>query len=131
MSENFSIKSTHSDREIVFSKYDGEDFWVELKGGINTSIRVYGYAPHSHDLAHWLSELGNYSEPWENEISWESLEGEFKISAKCTSLGHIHIMVSLRDLPGAHEEAFIQVGLETELGQLIIIAKGASNFFAK
>jgi len=130
MSEPFSIKSTHSDRELAFSGCDGDYFRVELKGGIRAAIRVYGHAPHTHDLAHWFSELGKHCSPWEGELSWESLEGEFKISAKCTSLGHILIMVSLSDLPGSDEEAYIQAGIETELGQLINISNGARSFFA-
>ena len=129
MSEAFSIKSTHSDREIKFSKYNGEDFFVELKGGITATIKVYGYSPHSYDLAHWFVELGKHKTTWENEKKWESLEGEFKISASCSSLGQIYFVVSLRDLPGSEEEAFIQAGLETELGQIAKISNSASKFF--
>jgi hypothetical protein len=131
MSEPFSIKSTNSDRELSFSKCDGDYFRVELKGGISAAIKVYGYAPHTHDLAHWFNELGAHTSPWEAELSWESLEGELKISAKCTSLGHIHIMVSLSDMLGAYEEAYIQAGIESELGQLTKISNGARDFFAK
>ena len=131
MSETFAIQSTHSDRMLVFSGVEGDYFRVELTGGVNASIRVYGYAPHTHDLAHWFSELGKNSKPWEGDLSWESLEGEFKITAKYASFGQIHIMVSLSDLPGAYEEAYIRAGIETELGQLTIISNEARNFFAK
>lgn len=116
MSESFSINSTHSDRKLAFSEFDGENFIFELKGGISVSVRVYGYAPHTHDLAHWFNEFGNREVPWQGELVWESLEGEFKISATSTSLGQIYITVSLRDLPGAYEESYVQVGIETELG---------------
>lgn len=127
----FSIKSTHSDREVVFTKYDGEDFWVELKGGIETSVKVYGYAPHADDFHQWLELLGEQSQPWPKELVWESLEGEFQIRASSDSLGHVHFQVSLRDLRGSYEESFIQVGLETELGQLGKIASQARMFFSK
>lgn len=126
-----SIKSTHSDRELQFTKYDGEDFWAELKGGITASVKVYGYAPHSHDLASWFASLGEKTRPWSDDLAWESLEGEFKIKASSDAKGHVYFHVSLRDLPGAYEEAFIQVGLESELGQLNKIASEAKDFFAK
>ena len=131
MSEQFSIKSNHSDREVVFARNEGEYFWVKLKGGITTEIRVYGYAPHNYDLADWFEKLGANKSPWPNELSWESLEGEFKISVNCTSLGHVHFVFSFRDLLGAYEESRIETGLETELGQLSNISNGARKFFAK
>ncbi|MFT6437430.1 MAG: hypothetical protein ACJAVI_005504 [Candidatus Azotimanducaceae bacterium] len=102
-----------------------------MKGGISAGIGVYGYAPHTHDLGHWFEEVGRHETPWEGELNWESLEGEFKISAKSTALGHIHITVNLRDLPGAYEDSYSQVGIETELGQLIHISNKARKFFAK
>jgi len=45
MNASFLIKSTSSDREIVFSKYDGDDFLVTLNGSVTVSTKVYGYAP--------------------------------------------------------------------------------------
>ena len=131
MSEPFSIKSTHSDRELVFSEYDGDYFLAELKGGINAVISVYSNTLHTHDLSHWFNELSTNSAPWENELSWESLEGEFKIFAKCTALSHIQFTVALSDMLGAPEEAHVQAGIETELGELTEISKAASKFFTK
>jgi hypothetical protein len=40
-------------------------------------------------------------------------------------------MVSLNDLQGAYEEAYIQAGLETEPGLLTKISNEAREFFAK
>jgi hypothetical protein len=129
MNDTFSIKSTTSDREICFSKYDGEDFIVEVKGNVSGSTKVYGYAPHTDNLAHWFSELGLHAEGWVETKTWESLEGEFKLSASCSSLGQVHFELSLRMLQGADEEAYIKVGLETELGQIEGISNEASRFF--
>ncbi|MEW5249325.1 DUF6228 family protein [Microbulbifer sp. 2201CG32-9] len=123
------IKSTRSGRELAFTKYDGENFSIELKGGISATIRVYGYAPHSHDLSHWFSELGKQIHPWDGELVWESLEGEFKIKAICDFQGHVYFQVSLRPPPGTFEESFISVGLQSELGQLGNIASEARRFF--
>lgn len=129
MNETFSIKSTHSDRQLVFYEPYGEYFHVKLEGGIKASIRIYNYAPHAKELALWFVELGNHTAPWQGELSWESLEGEFKIDANCDSLGHIQFMISLSDMRGSNEESYIQVGIETELGQLESISAGAHRFF--
>ena len=129
MNGTFSIKSTTSDREISFSQFDGEDFVVQVKGSVSGSTKVYGYAPHTYNLAHWFSELGQETNGWSETKKWESLEGEFKLSASCSSLGQVHFELSLRILPGADEEAYIEVGLETELGQIEGISNGAGRFF--
>lgn len=131
MIESFAIKSTSSNREICFSKFDGEDFYVELKGDINATTKIYEYAPHSYNLSYWFAELGKQVTTWEDTKVWESLEGELKISATCTLLGRIHFLLALRMLPEADEETFIQVGLESELGQITNISNEARKFFEK
>jgi len=130
MSESFSIDSSQSDREIVFSRYDDESFYVGLKGRVIGTIKVYGYAPHSHDFSYWFEILGANSKPWTNEIVWESLEGEFKISATCSTSGEVFIKVAFIDLHGADEECRIQTALVTELGQLQKISHNAKRFFS-
>ena len=130
MSESFSIKSSQSDRELVFSQCDGENFYVALKGRIAGAIRVYAYAPHTHDLLQWFEVLGGNKKPWSNEITWESLEGELRISATCSALGEVSIYVALIDQQGADEESRIQTALVTELGQLPNISKNAIRFFS-
>ena len=131
MSESFSIKSNHSERELAFLSREGDDFWVELKGTVSVKLNVYGYCPHSNDLADWFEKLGSYNVPWPDELSWESLEGEFKISVECSSLGHVNFIISLKELPGTHEESRIHVGIQTELGQIKRISNGARKFFER
>ena len=76
-----------------------------------------------------FNKLASYQKPWKDTISWESIEGEFKLSASCTSLGAIIFTITLKDLLGTSEALAIQVGLETEFGQLQQIAKRSDNFF--
>ena len=130
MNETFFIKSTHSDRQLVFYEHCGEYFHVKLEGGVKASIRIYNYAPHAQELALWFDELGKHAVPWKGKLSWQSLEGEFKIDANCDSLGHIQFMIFLSDMRGSNEESYIQAGIETELGQLKSISAGAHRFFA-
>jgi len=67
---------------------------------------------------------------WQGIKSWESIEGEFIISATCSSLGEVLFTVRLRGLQGAPEEWTVSVGLATEFGQLRNIAKHAKGFFS-
>jgi len=131
MDEKFSIQSTHTDRQLIFSAHDGEYFRVEIQGGIRASIRVYNYAPHAQELARWFDGLGKYKAPWDGEVEWHSLEGELRILASCDNLGHVRFMIYLSDMMGSNEESYIQAGIESELGQLEGIANGARRFFAE
>jgi hypothetical protein len=37
-----------------------------------------------------------YEQPWEGEMEWESVEGEFSVIASCSSLGRVTFKVLLR-----------------------------------
>jgi hypothetical protein len=125
----FSIHSVSSDRELVFSSRKGEYFLVELKGSaLSVSTGVWATTDAS-GLNKFFQEIASHRNPWQGERSWGSLEGEFEISATCTTLGHVIFWVKLSGLPGGVEEWEAQAGLETELGQLEKIAVGANIFF--
>ena len=77
----------------------------------------------------FFRKLPAFKNPWQGERSWGSLEGEFKISAICTTLGHAIFQVKMSGQNGGTEEWMTQFGLETELGQLETIARNAAMFF--
>lgn len=125
----FSIHSSSSSRELVFQSRKGEYFQVILKGNVEAALDVYAHTDEQ-GLNHLFQELGVYQKPWQGKKEWQSLEGEFSISAECSSLGKVQFLVELRGLQGAPEEWKIQVGLASELGQLEKIAKQAMAFFS-
>jgi hypothetical protein len=125
----FSINSVKSDRVLIFSHRVGEFFRAELKGhDLSASIKVSTYTDND-GLNQLFQELGSSERPWQGEKSWSSLEGEFTLSATCSSLGVVCFYVSLRAFPGAPEEWSVEAGLETEFGQLAKIAKWSDAFF--
>lgn len=125
----FSIQSVSSDREFVFSSHGGEYFHVELKGiGVTASTDVWA-TTDGDGLNRFFQELARHKTPWKGEHRWESLEGEFEISATCTTLGHVVFLVKLAGQIGGVEEWQIKAGLDTELGQLEKIAQNARIFF--
>jgi hypothetical protein len=125
----FSIHSTSSSRELVFSAHKGEYFRVELKGfEVVASTDVWAYTD-ANRLNEFFQELGHFERPWQGQRSWASIEGEFSLAATCTSLGNVSFHVTLLGLQGAPEEWRVEVGLVTDLGQLEKIAKHAQFFF--
>lgn len=125
----FSIHSTSSRRELVFSAHKGEYFHVELKGfDVTASTDVWAYTD-ANGLNEFFQELGRAERPWQGQRSWTSIEGDFSLSATCTSLGNVTFHVALLGLPGAPEEWRVEAGLETDFGQLEQIAKHAGLFF--
>lgn len=124
----FTIHSTASSRELVFWDFRNDYFRVELKGEVSATLDVYAYTD-ALGLSRFFAELAGCDRPWNGERSWSSLEGEFFISAICSSTGNVLFTVKLSGLPGAPEEWSVSAGIESELGQLAQIARSAALFF--
>ena len=124
----FSIHSTSSSNELVFSSFNQEYFRVELKGNVTGSIEVWAYTDIKALLT-FFQTLAKASKPWKGEQSWASIEEDFSISASCSSLGQVTFEVTLWGFPGDPEEWKIKTGLVSEFGQLPKIGKRAEAFF--
>lgn len=125
----FSIRSTISNRELIFSACKGDYFHVELKDIVLSASTEVWAAADNQGLNNFFQEIARSQSPWKGTRAWGSLEGEFEISATCTTLGHVIFLIKMAGQIGAAEEWKIQFGLETELGQLDLIARNASEFF--
>ena len=125
----FSIKSASSSQELTIFNRDGEYFEVQLAGVVSAHIRVYAYTDEQ-GLNNLFQKLGGMNKPWKGELAWESLEGEFKISVSCSSLGQVQFNIALWGLPGHPEEWRVNSGLVSEFGQLHAIANRANRFFS-
>jgi hypothetical protein len=125
----FSIRSNSSDRELTFRDLSGDYFTVELLGAELRAIRgVYAYTDHL-GLVRFFETLAAYERPWDQPCEWGSLEGEFNISASCSSLGEVLFTVSISGQPGVSEEWQLSFSITSELGLLPSIAKAAKSFF--
>ena len=124
-----SICSASSAREVVFSNRDGEFFTVDLIGSPSATMRVSTYTDDL-GLNNLFIKLGRMNKPWSKPLRWESLEGEFSISASCSSTGVVLFDFALLDLPGHPEESRLTFGLETEFGQLSELATESNSFFS-
>ena len=125
----FSIHSVDSDRELVFHSHTQEHFKVELRSEkLFASVDVW-HSPETNDLNTFFQELAVFPNPWQGVKAWNSLEGEFSISATCAVLGQVTFTIKLCHLTRSSEDWQVEAELVTELGQIEKIAKGANVFF--
>jgi hypothetical protein len=125
----FTIHSNSSDRKVRFLDRRGDEFVVEIEGRGVTATQWVSAFTDSKRLAQWMEELAANELPWRGARSWATLEGEFQISATCTSGGAVTFSVTLSGLPGSSEEWRVSAGVTCELGQLASLAQTARQFF--
>ncbi len=65
---------------------------------------------------------------WPGELSWESLEGEFRLGCTVDRSGHVAIAVELRSGSPARSWS-VQATIGAEAGQLDDLARRAAEFF--
>jgi hypothetical protein len=129
MSTSFSLKSNASDRELVFSSPRPDYFVVELRGrALGVTREVYAYTD-AHGLSAFFAKLAACERPWVGTQRWDSLEGEFSLSAACTALGQVSFTVRIRDMLGGPEEWEVSAKIASELGALPAVAANARQFF--
>jgi hypothetical protein len=127
----FRIHSVNSDRELIFSKSQGNRFEVEICGStLRCAISVWHDDTYPN-VDEFFKELAASGKPWDGERKWKSLEGDFKISATCSRTGNVHLSVDVNQQMGSDEESSIKTGLVIEFGQLNSISEGMSLVFKK
>ena len=114
---------------MAFLSQEGDYFTVELRGGdLQASLRVYAYT-HGLGLSDLFASLAKHERPWIAQERWESIEGEFSLSASCSPLGIVTFLVAMFGHPGFPEEWRVSASITTELGLLPSLAAGAQRFF--
>jgi hypothetical protein len=123
-----AIRSTTSNRALHIGGARGSSIPVRLTGfPVTADTEVWFETGDVTALTNFFAELGQMQCPWQGVKRWESLEGDFRLSVTCSSLGAILFRVELRGLQGAPEEWHVDVGIESEFGQLEQLAKEAEG----
>jgi hypothetical protein len=128
MGDSFSIKSSCSDRELVFLSHEGDYFNIAICGNEISAIRrIWGYTDCELlvDLFHYLAKQEH---AWESPADWSSIESDFGLHFTCNKQGHVFVTVELRNFIDS-ENWMINAVIQTELGLLPNIANSASIFF--
>lgn len=126
----FIIHSVSSERELIFSKRNGEFFNVELKSIEVSSARKVWTHDDANGFNKFFKELAGFEKPWQGNLDIQSPEGEFEISVSCTKLGNVIFSITISSGFVDHEEWHLKADLDTELGLLKQIAKNAEIFFS-
>ena len=127
---DFRIKSTSSDLELLLTDIKGDYFVANITSNHLRVVREVWAYTDAHGFADLFEWLAFQKKPWDKKQSWESLEGEFKFSAACNSLGKITFELELQN-QGCAEEWEIKTQITSEFGQLPILAKRARRFFGE
>jgi Family of unknown function (DUF6228) len=121
-----TIHSSNSSRTLRIRAPVNSYLTVALEGHeISGVVQVWAETGEVEGLVKFFGEMGSLEAPWKNARTWETIEGDFKLSATCSALGAVTILVSMSGLPGAAEEWQLQAGIETEFGQLVRLAAEA------
>lgn len=114
-----NIRSCSSNRELNISCPSESCLLVELVGfPVAAKVEVWAETDDAAGLQAFLADLGRQDRPWRDTRKWQSIEGDFNLSATCTALGNVVFDVELHGLQGAPEEWAVTAGIEYELGQL-------------
>ena len=128
--KEFRIKSYDSDLELILSDIKGDYFKARIVSNHINSVReVYAYTD-SYGFADMMESLASHEKGWQDERQWETIEGEFKVSAACSKLGKVTFEIELSHY-GCSEEWILKTQLNSELGQLPKLAKSARAFFGE
>jgi hypothetical protein len=122
------IRSSRDGAFLELSRFIGQgnsadaDSFIVLaqRGDLRANATVSAYmAPH---LGEYFESMAAEWAGWKGTKDWSSLEGEFTLSAKSDSTGHVTLSYFLRPpYTGFHWE--LKGALELEAGQLSAIAQ--------
>jgi hypothetical protein len=132
--EEFKITSEKEISAVFHSPEVSKDGWLEyysltISGrDMKATVRVEN-APYGTNPVDFFEMVSNEWQGWKNEKEWGSMEGEFSLSAKADSTGHIELNV--RAQPSFYAPYWsAEVVLVVESGQLESIARKAKHFFS-
>ena len=126
--KEFLIKSSETEATLLFSEIQGDYFVVALSSAAVSARREVWAYTDSHGLASLFEWMASQSKPWSKTEVWESLEGEFKLCASCSSVGVVTFDIEMNHM-GCAEEWRIKSQLKSEFGQLTDLAVKARAFF--
>lgn len=123
------IKSANTAATLTFSERDGDYFCVAYESpSVKLRKRVWGYID-CEILVNLFEFIAKEWKGWDGAQEWASIEGEFGMSATCDKLGHVMLIITIKEFDGP-EVWSSQVRLGLDAGQTENIAKKVGQFFA-
>lgn len=128
--KTFTLKSRTSDLQLELSDISGDYFTAKIiSENVAGTLKVYAYTD-SQDFADMFEEMAARRPPWHDIRVYQSLEGEFRVSSECSSLGVITFEIGLNQQTHSDGENWkLIVQIESEIGLLPELARSARSFF--
>jgi hypothetical protein len=121
----FLIESAEHEAALELSSYDASFYMANLRSrGVSGTARVGTFM--SNGLADFFAYFAENWRGWKGSKRWSSLEGELSLDAHSDSLGHVCLIVSIRD--GAPANWTLRADLVLEAGMLPNLAARAKEF---
>lgn len=125
MATVFEVSSRDDQSSLRLEELDSDYFLAELRG-LNLTARARVGIYMSSGLAALFAEMAAQWRGWSEAKSWQSLEGELRLSAESDRTGHICLTVTLCE--GAPAVWSVVAEITLEAGQLDIVARRALTF---
>jgi len=126
-SNTLTIKSVNSSSRLLVSNIRTEYFTASVFcDGLSATADVCTYTD-AHGLPNFFERLSQFDKAWSETEHWENIEGNFQLSAECSSLGAVTFGLKLR--PDNSQEWSAAIFISTEFGQLKEVARIARNIF--
>lgn len=121
-----TIKSSESSYRLIFSNKIGENFDVRYKGqAIEVARTVWAYEDFPY-LVGFFQKIATNWKGWDKSIEWQSVEGEFTLSATSDRLGHALITIGMTQYDD-DEQWKVNLSLRINTTQASDIVKGLKS----
>jgi len=127
------VKGSQGYKMLFHSREHDKNKWLSyysvtlIAPSMEATVRVDN-APYGVSPVNLFSEISEQWKGWEGEKSWGSLEGEFNLSVKNDSVGHVIFFTSVQTEAYPQNSKMV-IEFEVELGQLEYLKKQAVEFF--
>ena len=125
---SFTVSSSSDGRKLVFSNLAGEQVDVSCGDSVVfAKKRVYLYTD-AKGVAKLFKRMASKWRGWSGSLEFSSIEGDLFLSASTDALGHVQLVVHLRNYhPDDDWEVTIPIHLEA--GSLERYANEAKQYF--
>jgi hypothetical protein len=125
MTDSMKLESHDNGTSLEMRSLDSDHFIVELRGPcLDATAEVSSYL--SEGFGAFFQTLASEWRGWKGERSWASLEGDFRLRAKCDRTGHVVLDVDLD--AGTPPVWTATASILLEAGHLDVLAAQAATF---
>ncbi len=127
--DEFILASGHSKLAFHSPRFNSDGFityyvLTAMAPGFNASLEVDVSCGVGTSPADFLAEIAEAWRGWEGVKTWETIEGEFELSASSDSAGHYFLKVRMKGGGWSAALAF-----EVDAGEIEFFSKQAKAFF--